>query len=66
MTQKLLFEQIKAKRSFLCVGLDIDLDKIHKHLKDQEDQLFQFDKKIIDATNTYAVPYTPTLAFFET
>ena len=66
MTQKLLFEQIKAKRSFLCVGLDIDLDKIPPHLKDQEDPLFTFAKKIIDATHSYAVAYKPNLAFFET
>ena len=66
MTQKLLFEQIKAKRSFLCVGLDIDLDKIPPHLKDQENPLFTFAKKIIDATHLYAVAYKPNLAFFET
>ena len=66
MTQKLLFEQIKAKKSFLCVGLDIDLEKIPPHLKDYEDPLFAFAKAIIDATHSYAVAYKPNLAFFET
>ncbi len=66
MTQKLLFEQIKAKKSFLCVGLDIDLEKTPSHLKDYEDPLFAFAKAIIDATHSYAVAYKPNLAFFET
>jgi len=66
MTQEFLFEQIKAKKSFLCVGLDIDLEKIPPHLKAQEDPLFSFAKEIIDATHAYAVAYKPNLAFFET
>jgi len=66
MTQEFLFEQIKAKKSFLCVGLDIDLEKIPPHLKAQEDPLFSFAKEIIDATHVYAVAYKPNLAFFET
>ena len=66
MTQEFLFEQIKAKKSFLCVGLDIDLEKIPPHLKAQEDPLFSFAKEIIDATHSYAVAFKPNLAFFET
>jgi len=66
MTQEFLFEQIKAKKSFLCVGLDIDIEKIPPHLKAQEDPLFSFAKEIIDATHAYAVAYKPNLAFFET
>jgi len=66
MTQEFLFEQIKAKKSFLCVGLDIDLEKIPPHLKAQEDPIFSFAKEIIDATHAYAVAYKPNLAFFET
>ena len=66
MTQEFLFEQIKAKKSFLCVGLDIDLEKIPPHLKAQEDPLFSFAKEIIDSTHAYAVAYKPNLAFFET
>lgn len=66
MTQEFLFEQIKAKKSFLCVGLDIDLEKIPPHLKAQEDPLFSFAKEIIDATHAYAVAFKPNLAFFET
>lgn len=66
MTQEFLFEQIKAKKSFLCVGLDIDLEKIPPHLKAKEDPLFSFAKEIIDATHSYAVAFKPNLAFFET
>jgi len=66
MTQEFLFEQIKAKKSFLCIGLDIDLEKIPPHLKAQEDPLFSFAKEIIDATHSYAVAFKPNLAFFET
>ena len=65
MTQKDLFEQIKTKKSFLCVGLDIDIDKIPSHLKSLEDPIFTFAKEIIEATHTYAVAYKLNLAFFE-
>jgi len=65
MTQEALFDQIKFKKSFLCVGLDIDLEKIPSHLKKQEDPIFTFAKEIIDATHSYAVAYKPNLAFFE-
>ena len=65
MTNSFLFEQIKAKASFLCVGLDIDLDKIPSHLLQEEDPIFAFAKAIIDATHKYSVAYKPNLAFFE-
>lgn len=60
-----LFEQIKAKRSFLCVGLDSDMNKIPRHLLAEEDPLFAFNKAIVDATAQYAVCYKPNLAFYE-
>jgi orotidine-5'-phosphate decarboxylase len=66
MTQENLFEQIKIKQSFLCVGLDIDLEKIPPHLRKLDDPIFSFAKEIIDATSAYAVAYKPNLAFFET
>ena len=65
MTTEKLVDQIKKKKSFLCVGLDIDLDKIPPHLKDEEDPIFSFAKAIIDATHKFAVAYKPNLAFFE-
>ena len=65
MTPEKLFEQIQTKKSFLCVGLDIDLEKIPSHLKKLEDPIFAFAKEIIDATHSYAVAYKPNLAFFE-
>ena len=65
MTQENLFEQIKIKQSFLCVGLDIDLEKIPPHLRKLDDPIFSFAKEIIDATSAYAVAYKPNLAFFE-
>ncbi len=65
MTKEQLVEQIKKKQSFLCVGLDIDLDKIPPHLKKEDDLIFSFAKAIIDSTHEYAVAYKPNLAFFE-
>ena len=61
-----LKEQILLKKSFLCVGLDIDLDKVPEHIKTTADPLFEFSKAIIDATASYAVAYKPNIAFFET
>lgn len=60
-----LVEQIKRKRSFLCVGLDADIEKIPAHLKDLEDPIFEFNKAIIDATKDYCVAYKPNIAFYE-
>ena len=65
MNQKNIFEQIKEKRSFLCVGLDVDLNKIPKHLLAEEDPIFSFCKGIIDSTHKYAIAYKPNIAFFE-
>ncbi len=65
MTREDLFELIKKKRSYLCVGLDSDIDKIPEHLKTAEDPVFEFNKKIIDATLPYTVAYKPNIAFYE-
>ena len=65
MTRKELIELIKAKRSFLCVGLDTDLKKIPEHLLSEDDPVFAFNKAIIDATIDVAVAYKPNLAFYE-
>lgn len=60
-----LLENIRAKRSFLCVGLDPDINKIPKHLLSEPSPIFAFNKAIIDATAPYAVAYKPNLAFYE-
>ena len=65
MNRKELFEQIKKKQSFLCVGLDVDLKKVPEHLLKEEDPIFEFNKAIIDATAPYCVAYKPNLAFYE-
>ena len=65
MTRTELFENIKKKQSFLCVGLDTDLEKIPEHLLKEEDPIFAFNKAIIDATAPYCVAYKPNLAFYE-
>jgi orotidine-5'-phosphate decarboxylase len=65
MNRKELFEQIKKKQSFLCVGLDVDLKKVPEHLLKDEDPIFAFNKAIIDATAPYCVAYKPNLAFYE-
>jgi len=65
MTRQELIEQIRTKHSFLCVGLDVDLDKIPKHLLECEDPIFEFNKSIIDATKEYCVAYKPNIAFYE-
>ncbi len=60
-----LFEQIKKKKSFLCVGLDSDIAKIPQHLLTAEDPVFEFNKAIIDATVEVAIAYKPNIAFYE-
>jgi orotidine-5'-phosphate decarboxylase len=65
MTTQQLQDQIKIKKSFLCVGLDVDLNKIPQHLLESEDPIFEFNKAIIDATHDLAVAYKPNIAFFE-
>ena len=65
MDKKQLFENIKAKKSFLCVGLDTDIKKIPQHLLKEEDPIFSLNKAIIDATAPYCIAYKPNLAFYE-
>ena len=65
MTKAQLVEQIKKKQSFLCIGLDVDLDKIPKHLLELDDPIFEFNKQIIEATKHLAVAYKPNIAFYE-
>lgn len=65
MTTNQLVSEIKKKKSFLCVGLDVDLDKIPSFLLKEEDPIFSFNKAIIDATHSYAVAYKPNTAFYE-
>ncbi len=65
MTQQDLITQIKEKKSFLCIGLDVDLKKIPPHLLETEDPIFEFNKQIIDATHHLAVAYKPNTAFYE-
>lgn len=65
MTRTQLFEQIRRKGSYLCVGLDTDINKIPKHLHSQDDPVFEFNKQIIDATHEYCIAYKPNLAFYE-
>ena len=65
MTIKKLTEHIKNKKSFLCVGLDVDLEKIPAHLLQEDDPIFAFAKAIIDATHDLCVAYKPNTAFFE-
>jgi orotidine-5'-phosphate decarboxylase len=65
MNRAELINAIKRKQSFLCVGLDSDIDKIPEHLKSFDDPVFEFNKAIIDATQEYAVAYKPNMAFYE-
>ena len=65
MTLAKLFEEIKRKKSFLCVGLDVDLDRLPESSKKNKDPIFDFCKSIIDATAPYCVAYKPNIAFFE-
>lgn len=65
MNRQELVNQIREKKSFLCVGLDTDLKKVPEHLLKEEDPIFAFNKAIIDATAPYCVAYKPNLAFYE-
>jgi orotidine-5'-phosphate decarboxylase len=65
MTRAQLFEQIRKKRSCLCVGLDTDPLKIPAYLRGESDPVFEFNKQIIDATHRYCVAYKPNIAFYE-
>ena len=65
MNRKQIIEQIKLKNTFLCVGLDPDIDKIPKHLLEEEDPIFEFNRLLIDATADYCIGYKPNTAFYE-
>lgn len=65
MNRQELFAQIQTKKSYLCVGLDSDINRIPKHLSDFDDPIFEFNKQIIDATKDLCVAYKPNLAFYE-
>ena len=65
MNKQVLVENIRRKKSFLCVGLDTGIKKIPQHLLNEEDPIFAFNKAIIDATAPYCIAYKPNLAFYE-
>lgn len=65
MTTQQLIQQIQQKKSFLCIGLDVDLTKVPQHLLELEDPIFEFNKAIIDATHDLCVSYKPNTAFYE-
>jgi orotidine-5'-phosphate decarboxylase len=65
MTRQQIFEQITRKQSYLCVGLDTDIQKIPSHLQSAKDPIFEFNKQIIDATADFCVAYKPNTAFYE-
>jgi len=65
MNREQLIAQIKKKQSFLCVGLDTDINKIPKHLLELENPIFEFNKQIIDSTKEFCVAYKPNIAFYE-
>lgn len=65
MNRQQLINEIFTKKTFLCVGLDTDINKIPSHLKNEDDPIFAFNKAIIDATAPYCVAYKPNLAFYE-
>jgi orotidine-5'-phosphate decarboxylase len=65
MNQSGLFENIVKKHSFLCVGLDSEIEKIPSFLLGEKDPVFEFNKRIIDATHKYTIAYKPNVAFYE-
>lgn len=65
MNKATLIQEIKAKKSFLCIGLDTDIQRIPKHLLATEDPIFEFNKAIIEATSDFCVAYKPNIAFYE-
>jgi orotidine-5'-phosphate decarboxylase len=65
MNHSSLFENIVKKRSYLCVGLDTELEKIPSFLLDSHDPVFEFNRRIIDATHKYSIAYKPNVAFYE-
>jgi orotidine-5'-phosphate decarboxylase len=65
MTSEQLFDNVRRKKSFLCVGLDVDLKKVPQHLLKQDEPMFAFNKAIIDATADYCFAFKPNMAFYE-
>jgi orotidine-5'-phosphate decarboxylase len=65
MNTKELIKEINRKKSFLCIGLDVDVSKIPVHLLKKEDPIYEFNKQIIDATHQLAIAYKPNTAFYE-
>ncbi len=65
MTSQEIFQNILRKQSFLCIGLDPELSRLPACLADEEDPVFEFNRRIIDATHRYAVAYKPNFAFYE-
>jgi orotidine-5'-phosphate decarboxylase len=65
MTPAQIHTQIQQKKSFLCIGLDSDINKIPKHLLKYEDSVFEFNRQIVDATHHLAISYKPNTAFYE-
>jgi orotidine-5'-phosphate decarboxylase len=65
MTRAELIKQIRTKKTFLCVGLDPDIDKLPKHLLEEDDPIYEFNRQIIDATADYCVSFKPNTAFYE-
>lgn len=65
MNKASLIKEIKQKKSFLCIGLDTDIQRIPKHLLALEDPIYEFNKAIIEATSEYCVAYKPNIAFYE-
>ena len=65
MTYNELFEQVKKKKSFLCVGLDSDIKKLPQHLMGAEDPVYEFNKAIVDATSEVSIAYKPNISFYE-
>lgn len=65
MKRSELIENIRRKKTFLCVGLDTDIEKIPRHLLESDDPIFEFNKKIIDATADCCIAYKPNAAFYE-
>ncbi len=65
MNKQQLIEQIKKQKSFLCIGLDPDIEKIPSHILDEPDPIFEFNAAIIDATHEYCIAYKPNFAFYE-
>jgi orotidine-5'-phosphate decarboxylase len=65
MNSSQLLQQIQSKKSYLCVGLDPDLEKIPRHLLSLSDPIFEFNRQVIDATHQYCIAYKPNIAFYE-